>query len=458
MFNMDSRETLKIGMLGFGTVGQGVYKHLQHNRDLLQRRIGVRLEVARIGVRDLNKPRAVKVPPAKLTTDMESIVNDPDIDIVCELMGGIDRARDLTLRALRNGKCVVTGNKALVSEFGDELFASANAHNAHYFFEASVAGGIPIIKVVREGLIANRFSLIYGILNGTCNYILTRMEREGASFETILADAQRLGYAEAEASLDVDGWDSAHKAIILGYLAHGRWMPLKRMLVQGIRDVTVQDITYARDLGYRIKLLALITRDAKTRRFFVRVHPTLLPLKNTMAAVDDVFNAVSVTGDVSGTTLHIGRGAGQDATASAVISDLADAALTILGAPEPIICEEKPHLYKQVASDLEIASLEEISGRYYLRLNVKDAPGVLEQVAHELAKNGVSVASMIQRDDGTGKTANLIFTTHLSNEKSIGQAVKDLKNLPTIKKSRFCCVFSTRNRCRKTLAANFKPQ
>jgi len=433
MFNDNAKGTLRIGLLGFGTVGQGVWKHLQHNRDLLQRRIGVRLEITRIGVRDLNKPRAVKVPAGKLTTDMRSIVEDPEIDIVCELIGGTDTARKLTLRALELGKCVVSGNKALISAYGAELFQMANAHNAHYFFEASVAGGIPIIKVVREGLIANRFSLIYGILNGTCNYIITRMEREGLPFDTILAEAQKLGYAEAEASLDVDGWDTAHKAIILGYLAHGRWIPLKRMLVQGIRDVTPADISYARELGYKIKLLALITRDAKTRRFFVRVHPTLLPLKNIMANVDDVFNAVSVSGDVSGTTLHIGRGAGQDATASAVISDLADAALVILGAPEPVICEEKPHLYQQVAKDLEIADLEEITGRYYLRLSVKDAPGVLEQVAHELAKNNVSVATMIQRDDVPGKVAKVIFTTHISNEKSIAQAVKDLGKLPVVK-------------------------
>lgn len=433
MFNKDDKKTLRIGLLGFGTIGQGVWKHLNKNADVLEKRLGIRLEITRIGEPNADRPSSVKAPKKIMTPDSMSIVNDPDIDIVCELIGGTGVARELTLQALKNGKCVVTANKAMVSQHGEELFEIANAHDAHYFFEASVGGGIPIIKVMREGLVANRFSLIYGILNGTCNYILTRMEREGLPFADILADAQRLGYAEANASLDVDGWDTAHKAVILGYLAHGRWMPLKKMLVQGISEVTPADIRYARELGYRIKLLGLITRDAKTNRFSVRVHPTLLPLTSIVANVNDVFNAVSVTGDVSDTTLHIGRGAGQDATASAVISDLADAALVILGAPEPIICEEKPHLYKEVAGDLQIADLKEITGCYYLRLNVKDAPGVLEQVAHELAKNNISVATMIQRDDGTGKTANLFFTTHASNEKSIAQAVKDLKGLPVVK-------------------------
>jgi len=433
MFNKHAMKTLRIGLLGYGTIGQGVYKHLKQNAALLEQRLGIRMEITRIGEPNMNRAFAVKPPLKIVTADSFSIVDDPKIDIVCELIGGTNVARTLTQQALKNGKCVVTANKALLSLHGKELFELANKYGAHYFFEASVAGGIPIIKVIREGLIANRFNLIYGILNGTCNYILTRMEREGAPFDEILKDAQRLGYAEANAGLDVDGIDTAHKAVILGYLANGHWMKLKDMIVDGIRDITPQDIAYARELGYKIKLLALIGRDEKSKKFFVRVHPTLLPLQNIMASVDDVFNAVSVSGDVSGTTVHIGRGAGMDATASAVISDLADAALTILGGPDPVISEENPHLYEQVAGNLKIASLEDIRGRYYLRLRVKDAPGVLEKVAHELAKNEVSVATMIQRDDPDGKLASLIFTTHDSNEKSMAQAVKGLAKLPVVK-------------------------
>lgn len=431
MATSDQR-TIRIGLLGFGTVGQGVWKHLHNNRPALARRLGVDLEITRVGVRDLRKKRAVKIPRARLTTDLSSIVDDPRIDIVCELIGGVTTARELTTRALGLGKVVVTGNKALLCEHGAELFRLVQRGRGHYFFEASVAGGIPIIKVLREGLIANRFRLIYGILNGTCNYILTRMAREKRPFAEVLADAKRLGYAEADEALDVDGWDAAHKAVILAYLAHGRWIKPRQMLVQGIRDITPRDLAYARELGYTVKLLAIITRDFSTNRVFARVHPCLLPAQNLLSSVDDVFNGICLNADVAGSTLLVGRGAGQDATASAVLSDIADAVVALRGAPPPVICEEDADTYARLGSGIGIASLAEITGRYYLRLTVHDRPGVLAEVARALADHQISIATMIQHEDRARQTAEIIFTTHASNEQSVHQACRHLKKLRAV--------------------------
>jgi len=429
---MPAQRTIRIGLLGFGTVGQGVWKHLRNNRAALERRLGVGLDIVRVGVRDLKKKRAIKIPRTRLTTDLASIVDDPSIDIVCELIGGVTTARTLTTRALKSGKIVVTGNKALLCEHGAELFRLVQRGRGHYFFEASVAGGIPIIKVLREGLIANRFRLIYGILNGTCNYILTRMAREKLPFAEVLADAKRLGYAEADESLDVDGWDAAHKAVILAYLAHGRWIKPRQMLVQGIRDITPGDISYARELGYTIKLLAVISRDFSSNRVFARVHPCLLPARNLLASVDGVFNGICLCADVAGSTLLVGRGAGQDATASAVLSDIADAVVALRGAPPPVICEEDAATYARLGSGIEIASLAEITGRYYLRLTVKDRPGVLAEVARALADHKISIATMIQHEDRARQTATLIFTTHASNEQCVHQACRHLKKLRVV--------------------------
>ena len=428
----DTKQTIRIGLLGFGTVGQGVWKHLHNNRAALERRLGVGLEIVRVCVRDLKKTREVQVPRGILTDDPHKIVDDPEIDIVCELIGGTTLARELTLRALRHGKAVVTGNKALLCAHGAELFRVVQRGRGHYFFEASVAGGIPIIKVLREGLIANRFRLIYGILNGTCNYILTRRAREGKDFPEILADARRLGYVEADESLDLDGWDAAHKAVILAYLAHGRWIKPKQMLVQGIREITAHDLAYAKELGYTIKLLAIISRDFATNRVFARVHPCLLPARNLLASVNDVFNGVCLCADVAGSTLLVGRGAGQDATASAVLSDIADAVVALRGAPPPVICEEDAMTYAKLGAGIEIAPLAEITGRYYLRLTVQDRPGVLAEVARELADHRISIATMIQHEDRERKTATLIFTTHTSNEQSINQAIRGLKKLRVV--------------------------
>jgi len=321
-------QQVNLGIIGGGTVGGGVFQAIQRNGALISSRLGVKLQTTRIAVRDVNKPRAVKIPPALLTTDRLGVVNDPGINLIVELVGGTATAREVVLSALRLGKPVVTANKALLSAHGEELFEAAQSCGTNLYYEASVAGGIPIIKVLREGLIGNRITRLYGIVNGTCNYILTRMKLEGADFNAVLAEAQRLGYAEAEPSLDVDGRDAAHKTGILASLAHGFWVNPNQIYVEGIRHVSKLDIQFAGQLGYTIKLLGIVKKSGPAggsqrkpdgcAPVQVSVYPTLVPNSHVLASVNDVFNAIYVRGDVVGATLYYGRGAGQDATASAV--------------------------------------------------------------------------------------------------------------------------------------------
>ncbi|MBI5767097.1 MAG: homoserine dehydrogenase [Verrucomicrobia bacterium] len=423
---MSAPTTINIGICGLGTVGQGVWKHISANRADLESRLGVKLNLARAAVRDLKKPRAVKIPASKLTADPMAVATDPSLHIVCELMGGTTLARKVTLAALRTGKIVVSANKALICEHGAEIFATAQKHGGHFFFEASVAGGIPIIKALREGLVANRFPRIYGILNGTCNYILTQMEDRDAPYAQVLADAKRLGYAEADESLDVDGWDTAHKASVLAWLAHGVWVKTDQMIVEGISRITPADFKNASVLGFGIKLLAVITRDVAKNELCVRVHPTLLPEGNVVANVSGVFNAVSVNGDVVGTTFYSGRGAGQDATASAVISDIADAAALLQFG-------KGAHLIKEVTTPVRetcrLAPPESIRCRYYLRLTVKDQPGVLARVASAMARHHVSIASVIQNPSEHVGAASLVLTTHESNERAMQATLRELTKL-----------------------------
>ena len=426
---MSESRTINIGLCGFGTVGQGVWKHLTANRAELESRVGVRLNLARAAVRDLRKKRVVKIPAGKVTDDPLAIANDPSIHIVCELMGGTTLARQVTLAALKHGKVVVSANKALISEHGAEIIAAVQKHGGHFFFEASVAGGIPIIKALREGLVANRFPRIYGILNGTCNYILTQMEDQDAPYAQVLAEAKRLGYAEADESLDVDGWDTAHKASVLAWLAHGVWVKTDQMIVEGISRITPADFKTAATLGFGLKLLAVITRDFAKNELCVRVHPTLLPAGSVIANVSGVFNAISVTGDVVGTTLYSGRGAGQDATASAVISDIIDATALLTHGKGAHLLGETVTPQK---SGCRLAPPENIRSRYYLRLTVKDEPGVLARVASVLAKHNVSIASVIQGPAEIAKAASLVLTTHESNERAVGRALRQLKSLGAV--------------------------
>jgi homoserine dehydrogenase len=422
--------SLKIGLCGLGTVGQGVWKHFGRFRADLEARLGARVSITRVAVKDLRKGRGVRVPASRLTSDPLAIATDPGIDIVCELMGGTGLAREVTLEALNRGKIVVSANKALICAHGAEILAAARRHGGHFLFEASVAGGIPLIKAVREGLVANRFPRICGILNGTCNYILTKMEELDAPYAGVLKEAKRLGYAEAQESLDVEGWDTAHKASILAWLAHGVWVRPGQMIVEGIERITPADFKNAAALGYGIKLLAIITRDFETNEIGVRVHPTLLPEDSVLARVSGVFNAISVTGDVVGTTVYIGRGAGQDATASAVISDIADAvALLLHGKGAHYMGEDKP----PAARGARLAPPERIRGRYYVRLTVSDRPGVLARVATIMARNRMSIASVIQGPSEKAGLASLVLTTHESDERSVRAALRALASLGSVR-------------------------
>ncbi|MFW2480374.1 MAG: homoserine dehydrogenase [Lentimonas sp.] len=428
---MSKKRIIRIGLLGFGVVGQGVWKNIEKNRQALELRLGAQLDITEVVVKNLSREREVAVPPERYSDDPARVVENPDIDIVCELMGGTDEALKLTRKALELGKIVVTANKALICEHGEELFEIARRNGGHYFYEASVAGGIPIIKTIREALVANRFKLIFGILNGTSNYILTRMEREGLSFEETLGDARKLGYVEADEALDLDGIDAAHKAVILAYLAYGKWVKLSDIICEGIRDVSGQDIEIAGQLGYKIKLLAVIARDFETDKLSVRLHPALISKKEVIAGVDEVYNGVSVTGDVVGTTVLIGRGAGQDATSSSVISDIADAVFMLQGAPAPIISEEDEELYNRLAAGLDLASSTDLQGRYYLRIHVKDEGGVLANISNILAEHDVSFATVNQQELEDG-SALIMVTTHKSNETSIAAAKASLSEQPVV--------------------------
>ncbi|MFW5883093.1 MAG: homoserine dehydrogenase [Verrucomicrobiota bacterium] len=437
----NDKPVVRIGLLGLGVVGQGVWKHVETNREALELRLGCRIELYKAGVRNLAKPREVQLTPEQLTEDLEALAVDPQVDILCELMGGTDRALDLTRAALAAGKVVVTANKALICQHGEALFEEARRGGGHYLFEASVAGGIPVIKALREGLVANRFPEIFGILNGTCNYILTRMEREGLTFGETVGEARRLGYVEADESLDLDGKDAAHKAAILTFLAHGKWVGLDEICIEGIRQITLEDVEIARELGYKIKLLAVIRRDFEADRLTVCVAPHLIETSEVVAGVDEVFNAVSLGGDIAGTNVLIGRGAGQDATASSVIGDIADGVLALRGRAIPQLGEADREHLRAIAAGCTLATPEEIFSRFYLRLEVDDRPGVLAEIARLMAAEDISLATVTQRtrggsageaprgEAGTAGAASLVLTTHRTSEAAMQRALEQLKGL-----------------------------
>jgi homoserine dehydrogenase len=422
-------QTIRVGILGFGTVGQGTWKHLVENAESLKKILGVEVIPIRASVRDLTKDRKLAIDPDALTNDSLSIVDDPEIDLICELIGGIEEARNLTLRAFANGKSVVTANKALICEHGEELFSAAEKAGVRYAFEASVAGGIPIIKVLRESLVANEFPLIYGILNGTSNYILTRMEKEGASFDEVLSDARELGYVESDESLDLDGFDAAHKAVILSYLAHGMWINLEDITVEGIREISNADLLAARNLGCKIKLIGVIRRNFENNHISVGVYPALVPVGEIIARTDGVYNGVSLTGTVVGTVVLTGRGAGQDPTAGSVISDIVDVVKAMKG------MTSQPKLLHVTPDECTAATAREVLGRFYLRLYVDDRPGQLAKVAECLAEHEVSLATVSQTPQGEDSSASIILTTHETNEHSIELAIKALEELPGVKES-----------------------
>ena len=420
-------KSLRIGLVGIGTVGQGVYKNLENNADLIADRVSVRLEITRVADKFWDRKRVVNVPEDRRCTDAYELTRDPNIDVVIELVGGTTFAGDIILDALKHKKPVVTANKALLAHRGEELFAAAAKHHSNIFYEASVAGGIPIIKALREGLIANRIQSIHGIINGTCNYILSRMAAEGANFDDVLKDAQAKGYAEAEASLDVDGFDTAHKTIILASLAYGFWVDLQKIHIEGIRNVTAADMQYADRLGYVIKLLAVIKADGG-KAVEVRVHPTLVPKSHLLASVSGVFNAVFVRGDVVGDTAYYGRGAGMDPTSSAVISDLADVALNIKFNAHRRVPPFVPHkMYGK------LKPMDDVVSRYYLRLDVVDRPGVLAQIATILGKSNIGIMSVIQPEGHEGQKVPLILMIHDAKDSAMRAALAKIDKLDSVR-------------------------
>jgi homoserine dehydrogenase len=415
---------LEIGIIGFGTVGAGVADCLLKNGEVIAKRTGVKPVIKKIADLDIVRDRGVKVPDGVLTTDaMEAIET---CQVIVELVGGTTFAKTIILEALKRGKPVVTANKALLAKYGEELFAEAEKSGADIFYEASVGGGIPIIKSLREGLVGNRINRIYGILNGTCNYILTRMERDQADFKEVLADAQKLGYAEANPSLDIDGFDTAHKATIAASLAYGKWFGMDPVYVEGITEITLDEIKLTKELGYKIKLLAIIKQNDGNVE--IRVHPTLIPKQSMLAKVDDVFNAVMVNGDFVGDTLFYGRGAGRNATASAVVADITDVCLNLnAGSSRRLPGFVAGNLYDQVLP------IDNVRSRYYLSLQVADEPGVLAKITNILASYNISISSVVQKERKGGENVSLVILTHLCEEKDMKAAIVRINALEEVR-------------------------
>ncbi len=433
-------QQVNVGMIGGGTVGSGVFHALQRNGALMASRLGVNIAVRKVAVKAFDEPRPYPIMERLMTTDWQSVVNDPDVHIVTELVGGTTVARTMILAALKLGKPVITANKALLSAHGEELFAAAEEYGTNLYYEASVCGGIPIIKALREGFVGNRISQLYGIVNGTCNYILTRMKLEGAEFETVLKDAQAQGYAEAEPSLDIDGHDAQHKIGILASLAHGFWVNPKDIYVEGIRGITRADIQFAGQLGYTIKLLGIIKCPAEGRAggsagarrqrrgIQVSVYPTLIPNGHVLASVNHVFNAVFVRGDIVGDTLFYGRGAGKDATASAVLSDLADAALDLKFGTKHRVPPFVPH-----ERDGAVLPIDQVVSRYFVRLDVVDVPGVLARVSKILGDARIGISSVMQPEGHEGASVPLILMLHDAPDGAVTKALKQIGRLPVVK-------------------------
>jgi homoserine dehydrogenase len=431
-------QQVNLGMIGGGTVGSGVFHALQQNGELMAARLGVKIAFRKIAVKAFDEPRPYPIARALMTTDWQEVVNDPEIHIIIELVGGTGIAKTIILAALQQGKTVVTANKALVSAHGKELFAAAAKHGANLYYEASVCGGIPIIKSLREGFVANQFPAIYGIVNGTCNYILTRMKLEGAEFAGVLADAQKQGYAETPPDLDIDGHDAQHKTGILASLAHGFWVDHHAIHTEGIREISKIDMQFAQQLGYTIKLLGIVkqSKPAKTQPatrnpqpgIQVSVYPALVPSSHVLANVNHVFNAVFVRGDIVGDTLFYGRGAGKDATASAVLSDVADAALDLKNGTKVRIAPFIAH-----TKSGRVTPMDEVISRYYVRLDVVDRPGVLAKIAAIFAAAKIGISSVIQPEGHEGESVPLILMLHDAPNSAMRKALAKIGKLPPVK-------------------------
>jgi homoserine dehydrogenase len=422
-------QQVNLGMIGGGTVGSGVFHAWQKNGGLMAARLGVKINFRKIAVKAFDEPRPYPISRNLMTTDWQEVVNDPEIHVIIELVGGCGIAKTMVLTALAQGKTVVTANKALISAHGPELFATAAKSGANLYFEASVCGGIPIIKSLREGFVANQFPAIYGIVNGTCNYILSRMKAEGADFADVLADAQKHGYAETPPDLDIDGHDAQHKIGILASLAHGFWADHHQIHTEGIRDVSKIDMQFAEKLGYTIKLLGIAKQiSGKKAGVQVSVYPTLIPNAHVLASVNGVFNACFVRGDIVGDTLFYGRGAGKDATASAVLSDVADAALDLKNGTKVRVAP-----FVACANNGHVVPMDEIVSRYYVRFSVVDKPGVLAKIAAIFAVSKIGISSVIQPEGHEGESVPLIFMIHDAPNAAMRKALGKISKLPAVK-------------------------
>lgn len=418
--------SVKVGLCGLGTVGSGTFNVLQRNGDVINARAGCRIEIIQVASRRPNP--ACQLGDTPVTEDVFAVARNPDVDILVELIGGITVARELILDAIEHGKHVVTANKALIAEHGNEIFNAARIKGVTVAFEASVAGGIPIIKAIREGLSANRIEWLAGIVNGTGNFILTEMRDKGRAFEDVLVEAQQRGYAEADPTFDVEGIDAAHKLVILASLAFGIPLQFEKVFTEGISNLDTQDVAYARQLGYQIKHLGIARRN--NGGIELRVHPTLIPRKRLLANVDGVMNAVVVKGDAVGPTLYYGPGAGAEPTASAVIADIVDLARTLTADPEHRV----PHLGFQPdqLSDIQVLSIEQVETAYYLRITARDVPGVLSNITQILSDAKISIEAVIQKEADDGEDyVPLIILTDRAVVKKLDEAVDKIQQLPT---------------------------
>lgn len=424
-------DPVKVGILGLGTVGGGTVNVLKRNAEEITRRAGRAIDVVQAAARDITQPRICSTEGITLTDKPEELVNNPDIDIVVELIGGDTLARTLVMQSIQNGKHVVTANKALIAKHGNEIFAAAQKKGVMVAFEAAVAGGIPIIKALREGLSGNSIEWLAGIINGTGNFILTEMRDKGRAFEDVLAEAQRLGYAEADPTFDVEGIDAAHKLTILASIAFGIPLQFDAAYTEGISQITREDVNYAEELGYRIKHLGVARRTAAGIE--LRVHPTLIPERRLIANVDGVMNAVLVKGDAVGPTLYYGAGAGAEPTASAVVADIIDVTRTLTSDPENRV----PHLAFQPdaisESVIPILPIEAIRTAYYLRMDVADKPGVLAELTRIIGDAGISIEAFIQKEAQTEDAdARLIILTHSVEERQMNQAIDQIEKMQVV--------------------------
>ena len=419
-----NKNEINIGLIGFGTIGAGVVEIFNKNQDILSKKCGKPVNLVKVADLDITTDRGVKIKPGLLVTDVNEVLENDDVDIVIELIGGYEPARTFVLKAMENGKHVVSANKALIAKHWEELMETANKNNVKFSFEASVGGGIPVLQPLNECLAANRFEAIYGIMNGTANYILTKMTELGSAFEDVLKEAQEKGYAEADPTFDIEGHDTAQKLIVLTKLGFGEYVPQEKFHVEGITKITPEDIKFANnELNYVIKLLGIAKQTSGGLE--IRVHPTFLPKDHLLASVNDVFNAIYLVGDFVGPVMLYGQGAGRMATASAVVGDCLDIIFT----------EDKKISYGPVDSQVKsIKSIDDIITKYYISLHALDKPGVLKNITETLTQNGISVESITQKTSSENETVPIVIVTHETKEDRVQKAIKTMNSLEYIEK------------------------